>query len=66
MPDPQPKFPENFTWDTATSAFQIEGASQEAGKGPSVWDNFCTIPNKVRGGDTAAVACDHYLLAVNA
>jgi beta-glucosidase len=60
MPASQPKFPENFTWGAATSAFQIEGAAQVDGKGPSVWDNFCTIPNKVRGGDTGAVTCDHY------
>jgi beta-glucosidase len=54
------EFPKGFTWGVATSAYQIEGAAAEDGKGPSVWDNFCTIPNKVRGGDNAAIACDHY------
>jgi beta-glucosidase len=53
-------FPPGFTWGVATSAFQIEGAADEVGKGPSVWDNFCTIPNKVRGGDDGRIACDHY------
>jgi beta-glucosidase len=54
------EFPQGFTWGVATSAYQIEGAADEAGRGPSVWDNFCTIPNKVRGGDSGRVACDHY------
>jgi beta-glucosidase len=40
----------------------VEGESNAAedGKGPSVWDNYCSIPHKVRGGDTGAVTCDHY------
>lgn len=53
-------FPPGFTWGVATSAYQIEGAATEAGKGPSVWDNFCTVPGRVRGGDDGQVACDHY------
>jgi beta-glucosidase len=54
------EFPHDFTWGVATSAFQIEGAASEAGKGPSVWDNFCTIPHKIRGGDSGHITCDHY------
>lgn len=54
------EFPHGFTWGIATSAYQIEGAGDEAARGPSVWDNFCTIPNKVRGGDHGSVTCDHY------
>jgi len=53
-------FPKNFTWGTATSAFQIEGAWQTGGKGPSIWDAFCQIPGKVYNGDTGNVACDHF------
>lgn len=53
-------FPEGFTWGTATSSYQIEGAWLEGGKGHSIWDAFCHIPGKVRNGDTGDVACDHY------
>jgi len=53
-------FPDNFLWGAATSAFQIEGAAAEDGKGPSIWDLFCTVPGKTARGATGDVACDHY------
>jgi beta-galactosidase len=53
-------FPENFTWESATSSYQIEGAADEAGKGPSIWDAFCTVPGRVAKGDRGDRACDHY------
>jgi len=53
-------FPDNFLWGVATSAFQIEGAAAEAGKGPSIWDVFCATPGKTARGDTGDTACDHY------
>ena len=34
------KFPKDFFWGTATSSYQIEGAAEGDGKGPSVWDTF--------------------------
>lgn len=52
-------FPRDFVWGTATSAFQIEGAAQEGGRGTSIWDRFCRTPGKVLNGDTGDVACDH-------
>jgi beta-glucosidase len=48
-------FPERFLWGVATSAFQIEGALDADGRGPSIWDDF---PSDA--GETGAVACDHY------
>ena len=41
------KFPKDFVWGTATSSYQIEGASDLDGKGPSIWDAFCSIPGKI-------------------
>ncbi|GAA1690235.1 GH1 family beta-glucosidase [Glycomyces endophyticus] len=55
-----PRLPAGFTWGAATSAFQIEGALTEDGRGASVWDTFTATPGKVRDGHTAATACDHY------
>jgi beta-glucosidase len=55
-----PNFPADFLWGTATSSYQIEGATGEDGRGPSIWDTFCHTPGKVLGGDTGDVACDHY------
>jgi len=57
---PLPAFPDGFLWGTATASYQIEGAADEDGRGPSIWDTFCALPGKVVGGDTGAVACDHY------
>ena len=54
------KFPEDFIWGTATSSYQIEGAADIDGKGPSIWDSFCTIPGKIAQGETGNIACDHY------
>ncbi|MFW6256455.1 MAG: GH1 family beta-glucosidase [Candidatus Sumerlaeota bacterium] len=54
------KFPEDFTWGVATSAYQIEGAAREDGKSMSTWDEFVQRPGKVQGGVTGDVACDSY------
>jgi beta-glucosidase len=52
--------PPSFRWGVATSAYQIEGAVAEDGRGPSIWDSFCRVPGAIDGGDTGDVACDHY------
>jgi len=49
-----------FVWGTATASFQIEGAWNADGKGPSIWDNFCRKPGATHLGATGEVACDHY------
>ena len=52
--------PGAFLWGAATSAYQIEGAAEADGRGPSIWDRFCEKPGNVRNGESGALACDFY------
>jgi beta-glucosidase len=54
------RFPPGFLFGAATAAYQIEGAADEDGRGPSIWDTFSRVPGAVTHGDTGATACDHY------
>lgn len=53
-------FRKDFVWGAATSAYQIEGASSEDGKGTHIWDVFCREPGRIFGGHSGVTACDHY------
>jgi beta-glucosidase len=53
-------FPHDFAWGVATASYQIEGAVQEDGRGPSIWDTFSHTPGKIQDGSTGDIACDHY------
>lgn len=55
-------FPASFLWGAATAAYQIEGATNEDGRGPSIWDRFSSTPSKTHNGDTGDIAADHYHL----
>ena len=54
------EFPSGFYWGTGTSSYQIEGAWNEDGKGPSIWDTYAHTPGNIKNGDTGDVANDHY------
>jgi beta-glucosidase len=53
-------FPSEFLWGAATSAYQIEGATREDGRGASIWDVFAAEPGRTYQGQTGEIAIDHY------
>jgi len=53
-------FPEDFTWGCASSAYQVEGAWNEDGKGLSIWDTFVHTPGRIPNNETGDIAVDHY------
>jgi beta-glucosidase len=57
---PLASFPNGFLWGTATSAYQIEGAVDEDGRGRSIWDTFAHTPGKIVDHSNADRASDHY------
>ncbi|MFG2720787.1 GH1 family beta-glucosidase [Streptomyces sp. NPDC048416] len=57
---PLPAFPPGFLWGVSASAFQIEGAVDAEGRGPSVWDAFTRQGGRIKDGSHADVATGHY------
>ncbi|NYD40116.1 GH1 family beta-glucosidase [Nocardioides panaciterrulae] len=60
LPGVFPQLPAGFRFGTSTAAYQIEGAADEDGRGPSIWDTFCAQEGRIVDGSSGAVACDHY------
>lgn len=54
------RFPDGFVWGAATAAYQVEGATDADGRGPSIWDTFSRTPGAVLGGHTGDLGTDHY------
>ncbi|RWZ58073.1 beta-glucosidase [Halobacillus fulvus] len=56
------QLPESLKWGAATASYQIEGAAQEDGRTPSIWDTFSHTPGKVKNADNGDHACNSYHL----
>ncbi|KAH7079739.1 WD repeat-containing protein 26 [Paraphoma chrysanthemicola] len=57
------KLPAGFQWGFSSSAYQIEGAAKDEGKGPSIWDLLShRVPNFVSDNTTGDVVASHYYL----
>lgn len=50
----------DFKWGISTAAYQIEGAHNLDGKGPSIWDTFSARKGKVKSGHNGNISCDYY------
>jgi beta-glucosidase len=54
------RFPDDFLWGAATSAYQIEGSPTADGAGRSIWHRFSHTPGNTYMDQTGDIACDHY------
>ena len=52
--------PPGFLLGTATASAQIEGATTQGRRSPSVWDDFSSQPGRIADASTTAVTADHY------
>ncbi|MEV8338214.1 family 1 glycosylhydrolase [Leucobacter sp. NPDC077196] len=53
-------FPKGFTWGSATSAYQVEGAWDADGKAPSIWDTATRAGFTTPDGSSGDTAIDQY------
>ena len=56
----QSTFPQDFVWACTLTAYQVEGAANEDGRGPSIWDTFSHMPGRIAMDHTGDVSVDHY------
>ena len=57
---PEINIPTDITLGTSTSSYQIEGAVNRDGKGPSIWDEFTRRSGVIKDGSDGSRACGHY------
>lgn len=55
-------FGSDFKWGVASASYQIEGAWNVDGKGPSIWDTFTHKKGKIKKNENGDIACDFYHL----
>lgn len=64
------RFPDDFLFGVSTAAYQIEGAWNLDGRGPSIWDEYThKYPEKIKdhqNGDIAANSYEYYMDDINA
>jgi len=53
-------FGERFRWGVSLAAYQVEGAHEADGRGPSIWDHFSNKKNRIEDGSNGNVACEFY------
>ena len=56
----RPDLPEDFIIGTATASYQVEGAGNEDGRTPCIWDDFAKVPGAVYKAQDGSVAADQY------
>jgi Beta-glucosidase/6-phospho-beta-glucosidase/beta-galactosidase len=54
------EFNKDFLWGCATASYQVEGAIDEDGRKPSIWDTFCNKAGAILHGDDGRIAADQY------
>ncbi|MDO9286489.1 MAG: family 1 glycosylhydrolase [Aquabacterium sp.] len=52
-------FPPHLVWGVATSAFPIDGATIDDGKGESIRDRLCRVPGAIADHGGGHIAGDH-------
>ena len=53
-------FGNNFKWGAACASYQVEGAWNIDGKGPSIWDTFSHKKRKIHNQENGDLAADFY------
>lgn len=56
---PNLKFPKGFRFGVDTAAYQVEGATKDEGKGPSIWDWVSRQPGAIADNSTGKVSIEH-------